>query len=566
MTVPDPATTYGAQANPDLLARIPLDARHVLDVGCGAGGLGAAYRRRNPAARLIAVEPFEELAVHAERHYDEVHRIDIEREAPPVAPGSLDALVFGDVLEHLRDPWAVLRRDAALLAPDGVLLACVPNVEHWSFTARLLKGNWAYEQMGLFDRTHLRWFSREGMKQALEQAGLVPIEAAPRIFNRDRAEAFARQMAPSLQALGVTVEDWLRRSAPLQYVWRATRRRPAPLVLAARTLRPAGGLADVRIVQPFAALVTRPGVVTITGPTAELPQLDPEVPRIVLLQRRLLDDAGAPALLRGLRAGGAVVVQEFDDDPAQWPAIAQAGHLAFRGVHAVQTSTPALRDLLAPHNPEVAVFPDALAELPVPRNFADPRRLTLFLGALHGEADLAPFLPALNAALAAAGERLAVEVVHDRRSFEALDTPHKRFTPSLDHAGYREVLGRCELAFLPLADTSFNRVKSDLRAVEAGGHRLCCLASPVVYGASLRDGETGLILRSAEALRTTLAALLDQPARALAIAEAARAWVGRERLLHRQLAPRLDWYRDLWARRAALEAATQQRLAAMGLY
>jgi SAM-dependent methyltransferase len=202
---------------------VPVAARSLLDIGCGAGGLGRALRGAGSAARLIGVEPDPVLASHAERHYDAVHRLDVEREAAPVAPGTLDVLVYGDVLEHLRDPWAVLKRDAALLAPGGTLLVCVPNIEHWSFAARLLAGRWRYEEMGLFDRTHLRWFTRGAMQQAIEAAGLKPVECAPRIFDRDRAMAFARAMAPGLQALGVSPEDWLRRSLPLQYVWRAVK-------------------------------------------------------------------------------------------------------------------------------------------------------------------------------------------------------------------------------------------------------------------------------------------------------------------------------------------------------
>ncbi|WP_439598304.1 methyltransferase domain-containing protein [Falsiroseomonas sp.] len=555
--------SYGSSANLDLLVRIPRDARRVLDIGCGAGALGQAFRRHNPAARLEAVEPDPALAERAAQHYDVVHRLDIETESPPIPPGSLDALIYGDVLEHLRDPWAVLKRDAALLAPDGVLLACVPNVEFWGFAGRLLAGQWRYEAEGLYDRTHLRWFTRETMRETLEQAGLVPLDVLPRIFEPERAEAFATAIAPALQALGVTRQDFLRRAAPLQYVWRATRRRPAPLVLVARTLRPVGGVNDVRIHQPLNALCSRPGIRAVAGPNAELPGDDGAAPRVLILQRRLLDRPESIPYLRALRATGAVLVQEFDDDPAHWPSIAGNNHLAFRGVHAVQTSTPALRDLLAEFNDEIAVFPNALEELPEPRNFRDLSRLTLFFGALNREADIAPFLPVLNQVLAEAGGRLAVEVVHDRRSFEALETPHKRFTPTADYATYRGLMAACELAFLPLAETRFNRMKSDLKAVEAGGLRLCSLASPTVYAASLRHGETGLIVPDAESLGRELRALLAEPARALAMAEAARAWVRDERLLAGQVAPRLDWYRSLWARRAELDAALLKRVPAL---
>lgn len=220
---PDPRTTYGAMANPDLLARMPPGAGSVLDVGCGAGGLGRGLRAAGFAGRLIGIEPDPALAAHAVAHYDEVLRIDVEQEGAPLPPGQLDVLVYGDVLEHLRDPWGVLKRDAMLLAPGGTLLVCVPNLEHWSFAARLLAGQWRYEEMGLFDRTHLRWFTRRGMQEAIEAAGLQPVECAPRIFDRDRALAFAQALLPGLKAIGVDPNDWLRRSLPLQHVWRAVK-------------------------------------------------------------------------------------------------------------------------------------------------------------------------------------------------------------------------------------------------------------------------------------------------------------------------------------------------------
>ena len=220
---PDPRTTYGAMANPDLLSRVPEGARSLLDVGCGAGGLGRGLRGKGFGGRLIGVEPDPALADHAAAHYDAVHRIDIEVQAAPLPAGSLDVLVYGDVLEHLRDPWGVLKRDAGLLAPGGTLLVCVPNLEHWSFVARLLSGRWQYEEMGLFDRTHLRWFTRGGMQQAIERAGLTPVDCAGRVFDRDKAAAFATALRPGLQAIGVDPNDWFRRSQPLQYVWRAVK-------------------------------------------------------------------------------------------------------------------------------------------------------------------------------------------------------------------------------------------------------------------------------------------------------------------------------------------------------
>ena len=143
---------YPDVPNPDLLNRIPLDARTVLDVGCGTGSLLAAYRKLNPRARLLGIEQREDAARIAAQRLDAVAMVDVEANpAPFTSTGPIDCIIYGDVIEHLRDPWPVLRRHAAMLSDAGTMLICVPNVEHWSFAARLLQGTWDYEPTGLFD-------------------------------------------------------------------------------------------------------------------------------------------------------------------------------------------------------------------------------------------------------------------------------------------------------------------------------------------------------------------------------------------------------------------------------
>ncbi len=155
---------------PELLALIPPDARDVVDVGCGAGRLGVALKARQPA-RVVGVEQNPRAAAAARARLDLVLEADAEGVDWPFPPGSFDAVVCGDVLEHLRDPLGFLRRVRGWLRPGGVLVASVPNVRHHSVVRGLLSGDWTYEPAGLLDHTHLRFFTRREAEKLLYRAG-----------------------------------------------------------------------------------------------------------------------------------------------------------------------------------------------------------------------------------------------------------------------------------------------------------------------------------------------------------------------------------------------------------
>ena len=278
----------------------------------------------------------------------------------------------------------------------------------------------------------------------------------------------------------------------------------------------------------------------------------------------LLAEAGV-ARVKALLDKGYLVVSEFDDHPIflENKGVPADQLLTFKAVHAVQTSTITLGEALAEHNPEIGVFPNAMMTLPEPRNFQNPERLTLFFAALNRENDWAPFMPVLNEVLRAVGSRLNVMVMHDRGFFEALETTHKEFQPLSDYRTYLDRLGDAEICFMPLADTVFNRAKSDLKFIEAGACRVVPLASPVVYEKSLADGETGLIFRSPDQLRMQLLRLLAYPDAARKLADTARAYVAAERMLAYQAQARIDWYRALWTRREELTAALRERVPAL---
>ena len=164
--------TYFGHARPEVLALVPETARAVLDIGCGAGRLGEALKARQQA-EVVGVELNESAAAAARRRLDQVFTGDIETLDLPVPPGRFDAIVCGDILEHLRDPDRLLRQARAWLTPDGALVASIPNVRHHSVVRSVLEGNWTYESAGLLDRTHLRFFTRREIEKVFFRAGFV---------------------------------------------------------------------------------------------------------------------------------------------------------------------------------------------------------------------------------------------------------------------------------------------------------------------------------------------------------------------------------------------------------
>ena len=554
-------SAYPDHANNDLLERIPLSARIVLDVGCNTGALGAAFRRLSPRALLLGIENNPPAAELAAQRLDQVAVSDVEQNPMPFTlDRPLDCIVYGDIIEHLREPWAVLRRHAEVLSDDGVMLICVPNMQHWSFADRLLRGTWKYEPNGLLDETHLRWFSLETMREGLQAVGLVPHDVSPRVFDAAKAQEFASLMTPALVALGVDPAAFAQRAAPLQYVWRVLKRPRQMISIAANMLQPVGGVSHVRVVYPLQAMRSDPTVLTHFAASGEIKVPGDEMPRIFVLHRPMLAGERGAAVIRNLLSEGWVIVTEFDDHPDHFGMLEPDDQLAFRGVHAVQTSTPALATVLRTHNPEVMVFPNAIRVLPEVRNFLDPQALTLFFGALNRERDWAPLMPVLNEVAEKAGERLRFCVVHDQGFFDALHTPHKQFTPTCDYDTYLTLLGQCEISLMPLSDTPFNRAKSDLKFIEAGACRVAALASHIVYADSIEDGRTGLLFHNADELRDRLLRLVAMPELARGLGDAARHYVAGERMLAYQVAPRIAWYRSLWARRAELNSALHARL------
>lgn len=206
--------------NPDLLALMPKECKRVVEVGCSTGALARAYLAINPGCEYIGLEIDDDYAATAAKVCSRVITGDVETMTEDTLESLFpcDCVVFGDSLEHLRDPWTLLRRVRTSMQPAGQIIACIPNAQHWSVQAKLNCGELRYEQSGLLDRTHLRWFTRITMLEMFQSAGFKVMGGTPRIFVEPMKDRFLPAIRLMATAVGADPEQAVADALPLQYV------------------------------------------------------------------------------------------------------------------------------------------------------------------------------------------------------------------------------------------------------------------------------------------------------------------------------------------------------------
>jgi 2-polyprenyl-3-methyl-5-hydroxy-6-metoxy-1,4-benzoquinol methylase len=159
-----------------LMVELVGGSKRVLDVGCATGYLAQALVERGCTVSGLDFDV--EAAEEARPHLERLVIGDLETMDLPEAFGDdrFDVIVFGDVLEHLKDPLPVLRSARRLLAVGGSVVASIPNIAHGSVRLALLAGRFDYQPLGLLDSTHIRFFTRSSVEDLFREAGMVPID------------------------------------------------------------------------------------------------------------------------------------------------------------------------------------------------------------------------------------------------------------------------------------------------------------------------------------------------------------------------------------------------------
>jgi SAM-dependent methyltransferase len=212
--------------NPDLLRFIPIGSRSLIEVGCSSGALAREFKKLAPEASYSGIEIDANYAELAKRFCNDVVVLNIENADEDFWKSNVnkDCWIFGDTLEHLQNPWRILRRIYEILPAGGAVVACIPNAQHWSLQARLSIGDFRYENDGLMDKTHLRWFTRQTIVEMFNQARFVVEDGMPRIFDEPQREKFLPLIGEMARLAGTDPQVAISDALPLQYVIRAIKK------------------------------------------------------------------------------------------------------------------------------------------------------------------------------------------------------------------------------------------------------------------------------------------------------------------------------------------------------
>ncbi|RNC67621.1 MAG: class I SAM-dependent methyltransferase [Desulfuromonadales bacterium] len=177
------------------LVRLVGTGKRVIEFGCASGYVSKILKNIMKCT-VVGVENEPESARQAEQHCEQVVLCDIEDVdfASTFGKGCFDVATFGDVLEHLRNPWEILRKTKEVLNADGYVVASIPNISHISVVMELLEGRFDYRPLGLLDESHLRFFTKKSIMAMMHNAGFEIVHW-DRVIRQPDATEFGTSLA-----------------------------------------------------------------------------------------------------------------------------------------------------------------------------------------------------------------------------------------------------------------------------------------------------------------------------------------------------------------------------------
>jgi len=165
-----PLKYYSNERN-EILDFIPKNSKKILEIGCAEGNFGLLLKKEL-GSEVWGIEPAEAPFKIAKEKIDKIFFGSVEDNLGNLPESYFDVIVFNDVLEHLYDPFFVLKEVKSKLSMAGCIVASIPNVRFWVNLKEIInKKDWKYKDKGILDFTHIRFFTKISMIRMFEDTG-----------------------------------------------------------------------------------------------------------------------------------------------------------------------------------------------------------------------------------------------------------------------------------------------------------------------------------------------------------------------------------------------------------
>lgn len=220
---------YHDNAREDILSMLNRVPQKILELGCGTGATGGTLKERYNNAWVIGIEPNEAAAALARTKIDQVivgkfPEVDMQKNG--ISPHSIDTVILADVLEHIYDPWHTLLQLKTYLTSEAEIIASIPNARNLVLMQALAHGYWSYQEQGLLDITHIRFFTRLEIIKMFHETGYRIVKMDSKLDSRLSGNVITSNTPIDVNTDKLTIKnvgaDELRELKTLQFLVVAT--------------------------------------------------------------------------------------------------------------------------------------------------------------------------------------------------------------------------------------------------------------------------------------------------------------------------------------------------------
>lgn len=171
MNYEDKPSGYYDNVRHEMLKYLPANAKRILEIGCGNGCFAEVMKQKN-SAEVWGIELMESEAAVAAKTLDKVYAGEVEKYIDDLPDNYFEVIYANDVIEHLFNPYEVIQRLKSKLTDKGIFVSSIPNIRfHSAFRMYLFNKDWKYDDYGIMDFTHVRFFTKKSIVRMYESAG-----------------------------------------------------------------------------------------------------------------------------------------------------------------------------------------------------------------------------------------------------------------------------------------------------------------------------------------------------------------------------------------------------------